>query len=129
MVIVLHASPTNRGLLNCSASFRRTKIKNYEGKDKKTRALALAKARCAPVTGGDSALVRRFQSANWSSSRLSGSVVCYVADKLEKKDLSERYEKDNRSRLSAPRNQRWLLLAKFDWRFGTERETAHLDRR
>ena len=44
MVIVRHASPTNRGLLSCSASLRRTKIKNYEGKDKKTRALALAEA-------------------------------------------------------------------------------------
>lgn len=90
-VIVRHASPTNRGLLSCSALLRRSKIQNYECKDKKTRALALAKSRCTPVTGSDSALVRRFQSANWSGSRLSGSMVCDVAHKLGKaKKLRQR---------------------------------------
>ena len=91
MVIVRHASPTNRGLLSCSASLRRTKIKHYECKDKKTRALALAKARCTPVAGRDSALVRRFQSPNWSSSRLSGSLACDVAHKLGK--AKERHQR------------------------------------
>ena len=57
---------------------------DYEYENEKARALAFAKARCATVARGDSALVRHFQPPHWSGNRVSGSLVCYVADKLGK---------------------------------------------
>ena len=91
MVIVRPANLMNRALLSCLDSLRRNGIdrspnylskKDYECVYDKTDLVASA---CVALTGGDSTLVRNFQSLNWSNDRTPRSLVRHLVDDLGNK--------------------------------------------